>query len=680
MKKRIIFLLILFSALWLGGSAFGAIIIGRVAHMEGKIYRYMAGDQSWVETFVDSPAGTQDILATGDNSRAEITFPNNVLVRLDANAEIEILNLEEDLGVFIQPRGLARFYNLSATAILTVETVRGTAKLGPGSALDVQVDGNVVVVSSVQGATTFHTLENGQEKQEVISGSTSLKFREDAIIAAAGSLDGDWDRWCGNRENVRYQNLRVSSEYLPASMQEDAYVLEPNGNWRRVYYQGYNYWAWQPRHVAAGWAPYTTGYWYDWQGEPVWIDQNPWGWVTHHHGHWIEINGAWMWTPYVHVANVPGVAVAGFNITFGKAYRPYWHPGRVRWISHSSHIGWLPLAPWETYYGHRRWDPRSVVVHGGVDFSININLAQHKYVDHAVIIPKRYLHQRGPVVINNYNTVKIKNSNRTIISNNYRPIATMDETRDRKREASTARTVRAEVRAAVQPERSMKRKRQAVVVEKHGGKDGLAVQAQKNGLKKEGVDYRRQTPVMEKTGAVEKTRAMASTERKPTKVGSSELLIQAEKIEKRGEKALQKSNGVKNKSQRSNDIGAKSRQKKKEDRPAVALGSNMSGTKQKNATAIVGQNSRKERIEVQGQTRVTPIQVQQKEARRGKKYNGNSSKDDENAKREETNPKKNIAGKQQYSTPRNTSREPRGDRQRPGGNIVSASLGNQRFR
>ena len=95
MKRLNNFVLVLFFTLLLGSTAFGAIIVGRITHVEGQIYRYMDVDQSWVETFIDSPAGTQDILTTGADSRAEIKFPNSMLLRLDANAEIEILQLRE---------------------------------------------------------------------------------------------------------------------------------------------------------------------------------------------------------------------------------------------------------------------------------------------------------------------------------------------------------------------------------------------------------------------------------------------------------------------------------------------------------------------------------------------------------------------------------------------------------
>jgi hypothetical protein len=379
-------------------------------------------DNSWVATFLQSPVGTQDVLLTGDNSRAEIVFPDNQLLRLEENTEVEILNLKDDSGEFTLHSGLARFYNKNPAGEMLVETARGTLKVKPGSSADVLAEKESITVSAVYGEATFHTLQDGIERAEVISGSTRLEFTEQSIVAGVGPIDRKWDRWCAEREGVLTRNALVRSDHLPESMQEYAYTMEPYGRWEKIYYRGYYYWAWRPQSVSVGWSPYTTGYWYDWHDSQVWIDYNPWGWVTHHHGHWLNLHGAWLWTPYVHVSHVSGVTVIGFNITFGKRYRSHWHPGRVRWIGHNDYIGWLPLAPWETYYGYRKWGPRTVVVQGGTILSININLSSHRYIDHAVVIPKRHLYNRKSGAVRNYETIRVKSISRKDILNKYSPL------------------------------------------------------------------------------------------------------------------------------------------------------------------------------------------------------------------------------------------------------------------
>ncbi|MDH3390993.1 MAG: FecR domain-containing protein, partial [Desulfobulbaceae bacterium] len=499
MKKYILFLLVLFSAIWIGSAVDAAITVGRISTVEGQIYRYMDVDDSWVATSQQSPAGTQDVLLTGGDSKAEIAFPNDQLVRLDENTEIEILELDDDIVEFILHSGLARFYNRSSAGKLLIETARGTATVESGSAIDVLADKKSVTVSAVYGEAIFRSYQDGAETVEVISGSTSLEFQEKSIIAGIGPIDRKWDRWCADREGVLAQNRMVRSEYLPESMQEYAYAMEPNGRWQRIYYSGYYYWAWKPHSVDVGWSPYTTGYWDDWHGSPVWIDNNPWGWATHHHGQWLNMYGAWLWTPYVHISNVPGVTAIGFNISFGRTYRSQWHPGRVRWIAYNDNIGWMPLAPREAYYGYRKWGPRTVVMERGASLSININLSNHRYINHAVIVPKNQLYQRKHGVINNYNTVRIKNVNKTTIVKNYKPLLTSERERDQKHTVKAGRVRNAVRRAAiVQPERKKINTGEAVRLERG---DDRTMQTRRDVQKKTKVQATRKKRSRQNIGA-----------------------------------------------------------------------------------------------------------------------------------------------------------------------------------
>jgi hypothetical protein len=470
MKKQIILLLLVSAMFWIGTVAQAAIIVGRIGHVEGDIYRYMDVGNEWVQTFVDSPAGTGDILSTGAGSRAEINFPNQLVVRLAENAEVEIINLEEDIGEFYLVAGLARFYNNSSTGTLKIRTNRGVLNLPAGSIADLQADATSIQIWSVRGGPTFLAMasDSRTETLEVIDQSTSLTIYRNSVAAGIGPIDRGWHNWCAERENVWHERQLVRSEYMPEPLQEYAYVLQPHGRWRRVYSRGYYYWAWKPHRVAAGWAPYTSGYWYDWHGDRVWVDHNPWGWVTHHHGQWMHVHGSWMWTPYVHVAATPGVTVTSFSIVFGPRYRPHWHPGRVRWIANNDYVGWLPLAPWETYYGHRRWGPGSRVAYSstGVNIRININLADHHYLDHAVVIPRHHFKHRGPAVVKNYNTIKIKNINRNIIARNYRQLPTLEERKHKKRKQVVKDQIKSR-RRVISKHRKVDTKKVVITQKKH---------------------------------------------------------------------------------------------------------------------------------------------------------------------------------------------------------------------
>jgi len=131
---------------------------------------------------------------------------------------------------------------------------------------------------------------------------------------------------------------------------------------------------WSPR-VAAGWAPYSYGQWswmdyYGWS----WVSYDPWGWAPFHYGRWFY-NGprGWCWYP-------------GAMHT-----RQYWRPGLVAFFGYGNgsglsvgvgfgHVGWVPLAPYETYrpwYGRGMYGGyrNTTVIDNSVHIVNNTNIA-----------------------------------------------------------------------------------------------------------------------------------------------------------------------------------------------------------------------------------------------------------------------------------------------------------------
>ena len=681
MKKHIVFLLVLFSAMWVGSSVDAAIIVGRISYLEGQIYRYMDVDDSWVATSLQSPAGTQDILATGDESKAEITFPNNQLVRLDESSEIEILNLDDDIGEFFLHSGIARFYNRSSTGKLLIKTVRGTATIEPGSVIDVLADKQSITVNAVHGEANFHSYQNGVENIETISGSTSLEFQEKSIIAGIGPIDSKWDRWCVAREGALTQNRMVRSEHLPESMQEYAYVMEPYGRWQRIYYRGYYYWAWKPHSVAVGWSPYTTGYWFDWHGSSVWIDYNPWGWATHHHGHWLHMQGAWLWTPYVHVSHVPGVTVIGFNISFGKRYRPHWHPGRVRWIAHNDHIGWLPLAPWEIHYGYRKWAPRTVVRQGGAGFSVNLNLSSHRHIDHAVIIPKRHMYQRKPGVINNYNKVRVKSINRNAIVKNFKSLPVVERKRGRKHSNKVIRAGNGERRIQTQHLRKTIKTREIIRNDTRKGKSARSILTQRNMLKERSVTgtyekgssrniKKKHSVVSENNGNHIRKKALRE------RVATSDQRNRVRTVEKREREIVKKSVEVIDKSHKRSAKRVKNQNKGNEIKQAQVRISRKIITKRGSNTDVSKKNGPDDRKRMKRESRVSQRQVE-RNLHKDKDYKESNRK---NKKFEEGNHERQTARNTHYGKERSASRGKGEYSLRSGRDRYSASLNSRRIR
>jgi len=148
----------------------------------------------------------------------------------------------------------------------------------------------------------------------------------------------EWDRWNTQRDSV-VQRYTSSSRYVPQDVY-GAEDLDPYGRW--VYDPSYGQ-VWVPA-VDPGWAPYRAGRWvwedyYGW----TWLSADPWGWAPYHWGRWYWGSYGWAWWPGA----------------FGPRY--YWSPALVGFFGWGGgvgfsvgfgfgHVGWCPLAPFETFH------------------------------------------------------------------------------------------------------------------------------------------------------------------------------------------------------------------------------------------------------------------------------------------------------------------------------------------
>jgi len=96
--------------------------------------------------------------------------------------------------------------------------------------------------------------------------------------------------------------------------------LSPYGEWVRHPQYG---WAWFPRHVYAGWRPYSLGRWVESDYGWTWASDEPFGWATYHYGRWAwDRQVGWLWVP-------------------GTDWAPAW----VAWQQGNGYVGWAPLPP-----------------------------------------------------------------------------------------------------------------------------------------------------------------------------------------------------------------------------------------------------------------------------------------------------------------------------------------------
>ena len=394
-----------------------AMVVGRIYHIEGDLLRYVPEENDWVAVVRDAPFGAEDTLFSGSRGMAELIVPNGTWIRIGNSTQIQFIALDTDLAEMDVASGMARFYNKGSDTVIKVTSPFGYVLADPGTVFDFYVGENSVEVVAVKGRVSFvHAATDA--KYDVAAGSPSILADQQQVSSGEGTVDPDWDRWNTARENFWAAKARVrgrSVEYLPPSLRDEAYALEENGRWERVPYEGTSALVLAAYDVVVGWSPFTVGRWTDWYGDQTWIPAEPFGYVTHHYGNWVYVRNYWYWAPPVVSVRV-GLPL--LNIGF------FWYPGRVSWIHSGVYVGWVPLAPRETYYSHRHWGgPHAVVVNNVNITQININVRNYAYANRAVVV-----NQNNFYGVNNYRNVRVTNINRTTIINNYHAAPVVNNT------------------------------------------------------------------------------------------------------------------------------------------------------------------------------------------------------------------------------------------------------------
>ncbi len=391
-------------------------VVGRVSYIEGDLLRYVPEEKDWVAVVRDTPFGSEDTLFSGSRGMAELIVPNGTWIRIGNSTQIQFFTLDTDLAEMDVASGVARFYNKNPETVIKVTSPFGYVLAYSGTVFDFYVGDNSVEVVAVKGRVSFVHSATGA-KYDVAAGSGSILADQQQVSSGEGTVDPDWNRWNGGRENFWAAKARVrgrSVEYLPPNLRDEAYAFEENGRWERVPYEGAERWCWRPR-VVVGWSPFTVGRWTDWYGDQTWIPAEPFGYVTHHYGHWIYLRNYWYWAPPVVIGRGgPPILDTDF----------FWSPGRVSWIHSGAYVGWVPLAPRETYYSYHRWGgPHDVVVTKSNFGQFNLNPRNYAYANRAIVVPRADFYR-----VSNYRDVRVTKVDRASIIKDYRMAPVVNNT------------------------------------------------------------------------------------------------------------------------------------------------------------------------------------------------------------------------------------------------------------
>lgn len=217
-------------------------------------------------------------------------------------------------------------------AKIRIDMPSGSAILADGSSASFEMERDRTArVKVLSGRMVFL---NEREQASLLAGERLTVYsNQDRLdrIQNFNTYEGDaFDSWSDRSLAMR---RGPSWEKVPPEIRYYSDDLDNNGEW--VYVDEYRTWCWRPLRVSADWRPYWRGRWGAYPGGMTWISDEPWGYVTYHHGRWGWGAGlGWYW--------IPGV---------------YYSPAWVAWQSSDAYFGWAPMGYYNrpATWGYGAW-------------------------------------------------------------------------------------------------------------------------------------------------------------------------------------------------------------------------------------------------------------------------------------------------------------------------------------
>src|ERR1039457_4718492 len=307
--------------------------IARISVINGEVSVRRGSSGEVTAAAVNAPLMAGDTLLTGNAARAELQFDSSSMVRIAANSEVHMGDLQYHHNQIQVALGLVTFTVLrnsdSQNEIALPSVAIHPTRPGAYRIL-VKEDGTAEI--TVRGGEA--EIANPKGSQTVQAGQTMIVrgSQDDPEFQVANAIQqDDWDRW--NAERDQQLTRSTSTRYVNPDI-NGAEDLDQHGRWVDDGSYGR---VWVPT-VDQDWAPYQAGRWtwaddnYGW----TWISSDPWGWAPYHYGRWYHSGFGWAWWPG----------------PFGGPC--YWSPALVGFFGFGGRggfgfgfgsIGWVPLAP-----------------------------------------------------------------------------------------------------------------------------------------------------------------------------------------------------------------------------------------------------------------------------------------------------------------------------------------------
>ena len=332
--------------------------VARISFIRGDVQIRRADRQDWERATRDLPLVEGDEIVTDRDARVEIQFDRDSYLRLAEYSYLKVVNLKDEGIALSLPQGTLSlslldfdknegYFEIDAPSTTIAVQRAGTYRIDAGDerSQDIRVtvtdDGEARVYSTSSG----FTLKNGRSARIYIAGNYAGEWE----MADASRFEDQFDEWVSDRQAVIVKRLK--NAYYDKYYDEDFYgaeELNEHGEW--IYARNYGY-VWRPYQNAlssySNWSPYRYGHWrwvapYGW----TWVNDEPWGWATYHHGRWVWTGGYWAWTPY----------------GYYRPRRSWWRPAIVFVASWGNNICWYPLPYNAGYYNYNQYYYNTTII------------------------------------------------------------------------------------------------------------------------------------------------------------------------------------------------------------------------------------------------------------------------------------------------------------------------------
>ena len=337
--------------------------VARLSLANGSVSVTRGDSGESVAANMNEPLVAADRISTGQGSRAELQFDSVNILRLGANTDVRIGDLQYH-RYFVQINQGTTLFRVLRDSDAQVEISTPSVSVAPLRQgiyrVTVRSDGSSEI--TVRAGEADLISPAGTERLSAGQTVLSRGSAGDAEIMSVASLPYDeWDRWNSDRDSFFEREPDVSRYAGPDI--EGAGELSNYGRWN--YDPAYGN-VWVPSNVGSDWAPYRDGRWdyldyYGWS----WVSYDPWGWAPYHYGNWYRSSFGWAW--------YPGAV----------GQRHYWRPAMVGFFGFGSpsfgaslgfgygNVGWVPLAPHERF---RPWYGRGYSGGRNVNIVNNTNI------------------------------------------------------------------------------------------------------------------------------------------------------------------------------------------------------------------------------------------------------------------------------------------------------------------